>query len=1420
MNKKVYKSSERAIPRRMRSDRHNVLPTSSGSYGVQTSGQSGSSEGADGGHEHNNMALLQSLKENDGYLEINDEKIKSGYADEAFDLSADSPIRELFVKRLEDDIVEGRLTMRQLLTVMLGIDGKSWQIDKDGVARLLQIYANGMTGNSFTTDDILTGQGFKISTDENGDGRMVTDYLTVRKKWFAMMLEVVKRQYSGGNWVFGSAGNVFIDVEAYDVRGVRVLLDKDLNKEHRDLEVLTWVSTPADCYTWINSHEVQYGGDGLFAVDSVSDLIRIVRSPSGSYTEQLYGCRVGDMFTEYDKTGGDYIVLTDDGWVDYDLMSEADRLGMVSYFRCYFLASDGDKQVDNMWYIGDQAYCQTININAGVTHQASNTLYWRLVVGKGENVEHKDLSCHYIDLSNELSVDVVDEQGTLHAGCIGYDATSGVEKEVSEIYDNRYCRLNYIQTDSGAWVEDVFALTSDFLDSEIRIEGDIAVLNGGEVANLIGAEVRKDGTFNYLNVAVVANGTAAFAYGDGITYVSVPNSAGKKLHLSAEMRDGAQICHVESTDIDVTETGSSSMTSAVKERLAGFTLGAMGRHTRYEDGYDPYELNGPQRYYEAKIYSDGVLVLHLVPAEDLLSGDYYLYDTVSARALPIYKWPATRITSGGIYKKRVTLADNPSVEDNVSQMGHQWNAERQHLVQIVVTGTEAPLLEGLAGINDYSLADKWVYRLSPKGIKMRADLLEMFTGTSEHGGGGVTVWRGNWMRGQTYYRNDLVKYDGSTWICIVAKGSSTMQEPSDNSTAWDVYSEKGEKGDDGRGLNILGSADVHVETTAAALSWLADKSTLLTYIILNDIKTTSGASPIAERWKYNVRTGWLGTGITSELGVGFTIHDDATGNDDLWLLTESGWDNRGAFSFKGEDGKDGEFILLEPDTLMLQQKFSRNAQGDLEFFWSGYNTTTVRHMVGDTEKNDITSITLTWVANDDGKVYSFYYTIAGNEIRVAYPLRETKKSQRGRAEIRVVAGDKEFVRYLTVVANALGTYHSETMADVTTTIRKRSVWQFDDNGVEQKYNYENQSYENALQKSKWITKIVNGSVEGGTLMQQTAEFIHFGFVSGVNYDEAEEVITGKFKTGLKISEDGSEFTGDVYTLIEQEGSDEGIYGWRLSHDGSGSLAQGKISWTTDGTLTAKEGVFEKIQVVQSEIQKSVWSASGKDSQGHYGTYVNVGSLNDGSNTTALSVRHDYHTNCMGEDWFAVLSYGNGGNLHLLSYHDWMTLQPNQLQYKGSNDSQRKTLADWASTSMKMHVPLVGVRRKLIELTSAGTIDLSEAENEDYETIICRHSSGAATVKLPVEPAIANGKEITISQRVKDGTIKIQKHTTATAQIRIAGAAPADEITLPYEAEYDWIERHGAENINHKNKMVYWGVKLIYNNNIWEALLMV
>ena len=269
---KLYTSGERNVPKKARS---RMLRERTDKYvSVAASSSSVPSSSSVSSHTHDNLAVLNSLAIALGYLLSDGNKVSAGYADEsgiASDLTEDSPVNDRFVFKHKDDVVSGALTMEKMLTLLDGIKGnESWQIDAagnarllslligqmygidgDGVGRLRELLTDSVKGSSYTGEDLLTDKGFRLWTDDKGNGRITVDYLNVRKKFTAMMLEIMKTQYSGGNIVMGCAGSVLSKVEGYDSDGKRVLLPSEYDYTNKDEEIDMWAADRASAYAWM-----------------------------------------------------------------------------------------------------------------------------------------------------------------------------------------------------------------------------------------------------------------------------------------------------------------------------------------------------------------------------------------------------------------------------------------------------------------------------------------------------------------------------------------------------------------------------------------------------------------------------------------------------------------------------------------------------------------------------------------------------------------------------------------------------------------------------------------------------------------------------------------------------------------------------------------------------------------------------------------------------------------------------------------------------------------------------------------------------------------------------------------------------------------------------------------------------------------
>ena len=104
---------------------------------VVMSGAAGGTTVTGDGHTHANLSALNEIStDTNGYqyltqlrevenpetgettVEQETEKVKAGYADVAKDLAEDSPIREMFLSRLVDDVAKGNITFEQAIKVL------------------------------------------------------------------------------------------------------------------------------------------------------------------------------------------------------------------------------------------------------------------------------------------------------------------------------------------------------------------------------------------------------------------------------------------------------------------------------------------------------------------------------------------------------------------------------------------------------------------------------------------------------------------------------------------------------------------------------------------------------------------------------------------------------------------------------------------------------------------------------------------------------------------------------------------------------------------------------------------------------------------------------------------------------------------------------------------------------------------------------------------------------------------------------------------------------------------------------------------------------------------------------------------------------------------------------------------------------
>lgn len=151
-----------------------------------------------------------------------------------------------------------------------------------------------------------------------------------------------------------------------------------------------------------------------------------------------------------------------------------------------------------------------------------------------------------------------------------------------------------------------------------------------------------------------------------------------------------------------------------------------------------------------------------------------------------------------------TTNDAPKAGDTIVLDGHrmfasgdadgrdQYNDEsRTNVMMLETTGTEdgtLPRILALTGIVDYRHWDgvnqysNTVFILSPKKVVFVSSSFEWISASGDP----ITLvnFRGNWAKETEYRYYDQVSHNNAIWTCIVEKGTTTTDEPSDTSAAW------------------------------------------------------------------------------------------------------------------------------------------------------------------------------------------------------------------------------------------------------------------------------------------------------------------------------------------------------------------------------------------------------------------------------------------------------------------------------------------------------------------------------------------------------------------------------------------------------------------------------------------------------------
>lgn len=127
-------------------------------------------------------------------------------------------------------------------------------------------------------------------------------------------------------------------------------------------------------------------------------------------------------------------------------------------YKCWFLAADGEEEVENMWKVGDQALCHMAHLSTG--SNMGNRYYWRLVTETGK--EEKTFT---------------NADGTSETKTMGYVVLSDADSPFSIIYEDGTTTGKQVTPDSSR--AGVFQGKAD--SSDAPAVGDAIVALGSQV---------------------------------------------------------------------------------------------------------------------------------------------------------------------------------------------------------------------------------------------------------------------------------------------------------------------------------------------------------------------------------------------------------------------------------------------------------------------------------------------------------------------------------------------------------------------------------------------------------------------------------------------------------------------------------------------------------------------------------------------------------------------------------------------------------------------------------------------------------------------------------------------------------------------------------------------------------------------------
>lgn len=312
----------------------------------------------------------------------------------------------------------------------------------------------------------------------------------------------------------------------------------------------------------------------------------------------------------------------------------------------------------------------------------------------------------------------------------------------------------------------------------------------------------------------------------------------------------------------------------------------------------------------------------------------------------------------------------PASGDTIILDGHRLTenedtdyTERTNVLMLEATGSGSPRIIALTGIVDYKHdTDNEVFILSPQKVIFTTEHFEIRTAS----GAPITFvhFMGPWVKGTEYHYYDQVSHANALWTCIVEKGKSTTDEPTDGNTYWrkEMSGGKGEKGDDAVSYNInfvTYKDDVHNDTL------------LYVYVVRSVGKEStstliSNIPEISETAGLEVRVycdGDYNENLTNHVKWSGSIQRSAwetVKNFEVRLYLNDKLVTSNSYSF-GEQGESALEIIVTPETLVFDTDDSglvpsgTSKQASISCYRNGVKVTNVSY-IKSVEKNCSASV--------------------------------------------------------------------------------------------------------------------------------------------------------------------------------------------------------------------------------------------------------------------------------------------------------------------------------------------------------------------------------------------------------------------------------------------------------------------------------